>query len=530
MAYYKDIREYLEVLEAKGLLVKISRPINKDTELHPLVRLQYRGLPESERKAFLFENVTDSQARKYDIPVAVGCMAASRDIYAAGMMCPVEEISERWVQAQLHPLAPRLVASGPVQEVVHREDELDKDGAGLEMLPIPISTPGFDIAPYLTSGHWVTKDPETGIRNMGNYRAMVKSRTRLGCWAGRNQGIAGHWRKCKEKGVPMEAAVVLGVKPNISYVAVTRLPEDMDELAVAGALVGEPVELVKCKTVDLEVPANAEIVLEGTIPVDSLESEGPFGEFTGYMGQRTMSMYFNLKCITQRRRPIYQAIISQFPPSESRKLHHISWEAVTYKYLTVDCGIPGILEVALPEESGGWGYCIIKMKKQHVEDSQRVLDAITKLRRFNSKVVVVVDEDINARDAEAINWAISFRMQPNRDIRVVEVAGLNLDPSVVDPSRDKLAGPMFQNKASSLLIDATRKWPYPPVSLPKKEFMDRALEIWRSEGLPELHLNDPWFGYSLGYWSAEEEEQAQLALQGRHYITGERFAREREKV
>ncbi len=280
----------------------------------------------------------------------------------------------------------------------------------------------------------------------------------------------------------------------------------------------------------MEVPASAEIVLEGEIPTDTLEPEGPFGEFTGYVGRRRNTMYFNIKCITHRRDPIYEAIISQFPPSESRKLSHISGEALLLKYLKVDCSIHGIRQIAMYEECAAWGYTVIQMKKEKPEDSKLVLDALENMDSFNGKIAIVVDEDINPKDPDAVNWALSFRMQPHRDLRIIKTRCLHLDPSVMHPAEiEKLEGPKARLEGSSLLIDATKKWLYPPVSLPKKEFMERALEIWKREGLPELKLKEPWHGYGLGYWTEEEEEEAGLALEGKHYLTGEKMASRRRK-
>src|SRR3990172_8223025 len=258
-SYYRDLREYLETLKKNGRLVTIDRLINKDTEMHPLVRLQFRGLPEKDRKAFLFTNVTDSTGKRYNVPVVVGCMASSREIYAHGMNCSVEEIPAKWREALIHPIPPVLVDKGPVQDVILKCSELESAGA-ISFIPVPISTPGFDNAPYLTAAHWITKDPTTGIRNVGTYRGMIKSPTRVGLFPGaKAQGVAIHWRQCKEMGKPLEAAIALGVTPNISYCAVTRLPHPKDEFETAGGIAGSPVELVKCQTVDLEVPAHAEI-------------------------------------------------------------------------------------------------------------------------------------------------------------------------------------------------------------------------------------------------------------------------------
>jgi 4-hydroxy-3-polyprenylbenzoate decarboxylase len=343
MAYYKDLRDFIKALELNNKLIRINREINKDTELMPLVRLQFRGLPENQRKAFLFDKIVDTKGKRYNMPVIVGSHAASTEVYALGMMCEPTEIMERWSQAQLHPIEPRLVESGPVHEKVYEGDELIKWG-GMGQIPVPISTPGFDNAPYLTCANWVTKDPEAGIRNLGNYRAMVKSNTRLGIQCNPGQHLRIHWEKCKKRGIPLQAAIVIGATPNIGYVSGGKVPYGTDEYAVAGGLAGEPVELVKCKTVDIEVPATGEIVIEGELPTDSLEEEGPFGEFTGYMGGKTTTNpYFNITCITCRNNAIYTAWISQFPPSESSKLKQIAQSANWYHLLKNEMNNPGVL-------------------------------------------------------------------------------------------------------------------------------------------------------------------------------------------
>ena len=189
--YYKDVREHLKALEERGKLVRVTKRINKDTELMPLVRWQFRGLEERQRKAFLFKNVIDTKGKRYSMPVTVGSLAASTEIYSIGLKCEPDEIHERWTQAQMHPIEPVQVRSGPVQEVVWKGDDL-LNGHGLDMLPVPISTPGFDNAPYLTSSKWVTKDPDTGIYNIGNYRGQIKAPDRSGgLFMG--QHMSTHW-------------------------------------------------------------------------------------------------------------------------------------------------------------------------------------------------------------------------------------------------------------------------------------------------------------------------------------------------
>jgi len=172
MAYYRDLRNWLDTLESRGYLNRIGTPINKDTEMHPLVRLQFRGLQEDQRKGWLFEKVTDVSGRTYDIPVALAVMAPNRSVYALGMgVNSANEVAGKWTEALSHPIPPQVISSAPCQEVVYEGQALIEAG-GVGMLPVPISTPGYDSAPFLSSGHWVTNDPETGDTNFGTYRAL----------------------------------------------------------------------------------------------------------------------------------------------------------------------------------------------------------------------------------------------------------------------------------------------------------------------------------------------------------------------
>ncbi len=529
MAYYKDLHEYLAALEKAGKLTRIKSAINKDTEMHPLIRLQFLGLPEEKRTAFLFENVVDSTGRKYRMPYLVGCAAASRDIYALGMMCEPDRIADKWLHAQTHPIPPIRAESAPVQEVVCSPEEIKKEG--ILMLPIPISTPGFDNAPYTSASNWITKDPETGIRNVGNYRGQVKAPDRFGCFASLGQGARAHWDKCKAKGIPLQAAMVLGAPPNISYVAISKFAEDVDELAVAGGFAGAPVEVVRCKTVDLEVPAHAEIVVEGIIPTDTLEPEGPFGEMTGFMASREIAPYMNVTSITHRKNPICQGFISQFPPSESSKIRQISWEQVVFKMLTVDSQMNNIMDVVFHECTGSWGLCVIRIRKPAPEQAKRILNAVSE-RFWGGKMIVLVNEDIDPRNLESVLWAMSFRMQPHRDVEMLRTKKiLPLDYSIAPPGEGAGRKEGVEPPESScFMIDATLKWPYPPTSLPSTEIMERALSIWRREELGPLNLKHPIAGYSLGHWTAEDQAEAVMALRGEYLQTGAKAANNRTKT
>ncbi len=499
----------------------MKREINKDTELHPLVRWQFRGLPERDRKAFLFENITDVKGKKYDTPVLVAAHAASREIYALAMMCQPEQISQKWEQAQLKPVPPKLVDDGPVHEEVHLGDRLLEHG-GLEEFPIPISTPGFDNAPFLTAGNWVSNDPDTGVRNVGNYRGMVKGKIRLGCSATSPQHLGMHRQKYRDRGVPMPCAVVIGPTPNIGLVATVKLTYGVDEYSIAGGITGEPVELVKCKTIDIEVPATAEIVIEGLISTDYLEREAPFGEYTGYMGMGRPNFFMDITCITHRKNPIWNAFLSQFPPSESSILRGVGIEATYYKFLKHDCGIHNLMDVVFHQESGAWLFCILRLKNSNQAEVWKALYAAVSVDPRAAKIVTAVDEDIDPRDPDSVIWALCYRMQPDRDMQIIKGKTLALDPSAAPP--DEIRRRHSPPPSQALLINATRKWDYPPISLPKKQFMEEARRIWEELGLPPLSPRSPWYGISLGHWTGEDEEEAELALRGDHYRTGEKLA------
>ncbi len=526
MAPYRDLHAYVAELERQNKLIRIRSKINKDTELMPMVRLQFRGLPEEERKAFLFENVTDSNGRRYEMPVLVGALAASRDIYCIGMQCEASRLLEKWMDAQRRPIPPRLVNEGTVHDVVLRGDDLLVEGNGLDRFPIPISTPGFDCAPYTTMSHWVTKDLETGQRNLGNYRGHLKARNRLGVYIYPTQDIAHHWRTCRQHSKPLQAALILGCPPHISYTAVAKLP-GLDELSVAGALAGEPVELVPCKTVDLEVPAWAEIVVEGEINTDYLEPEAPFGEFAGFIGERLLNPFFEVTCITHRKDAIYGAIISQFPPSESSKIRQMASEPLLYKRLKYDANIQSVTDVAFHESGGSWHYIVIQLSKPNPGEPMQALHKAIAFEQV-AKIFIAVDETVDLRDPDAVNWAMCYYMQPHRDTVTVRFRSGFLDHSG-SPQGETDIFPLPAGN-SSLLIDATRKWPYPPISLPRKDLMEHAMRLWDREGLPPLKLKAPWHGYDLGKWNNELEEEAEMAMKGEYFKTGEKLARQRVKV
>ena len=532
--YFRDLRDFISLLEETGNLHRISARIEKNTELMPLVRWQYQGLPDGQRKAFLFDNVTDPQGRSYDCSVAVGVLGASREIYKMALGLEEKsgpgEVAERWNRALSHPIASRIVKTGPVKEVILKGREVSRPEGGLLRFPVPISNPGFDGGPFLTAPYVVTKDPDTGIPNVGTYRCMIKGPNKTGVSVSPAQHVGIHFHKCKERKVPLQAAIVLGCSPAIGLASVAKVGYDRDEYAVAGAIAGAPIPLVCCETVDLEVPATAEIAIEGEIPTDYLEPEGPFGEFTGYMGGQMMNGVFIVKCITHRKHPILQ-MFTEGVPSESGVMRKIGFESTLYKLLKYDCNIPTVMDVTLHESSGSRKYVVIRMKKTNPAQPWQALQAAVALDPSHGKILVTVDEDIDPEDADSVNWAISFRMQPHRDVKITTHKFAGLDPSAAPPG-SPVTEARFPSPSgcSAIMIDATRKWPYPPVALPAKKYMEAAKQKWEKLGLPPLQPKMPWYGYSLGYWGEEDEENAELAIQGNYEKIAARLQKKAVKL
>jgi len=411
---YPDLRDHLKALEEAGLLLRVDIPINKDTELHPLVRWQFRGgIAAENRKAFLFTDVTDAKGKKYAMPVVVGAMAASPRIYSIGMGCPLEKLTEKWVEALNHPVLPVEVNEAACHEVIVEGDALNAPGRALDALPVPISTPGWDNGPYLTNANFITRDPETGVQNIGNYRGQIKAPRRLGMNTSIELRTGGyiHWEKWKKLGKPMPCAVVVGGPPAVAYTAVQKVPESVDEVSVAGGLVGAPIRVVRCRTVDIMVPAESEIVIEGFVSTDYLEPEAPFGESHGYVNLQEYNGYMDVTCITHRRDAIYSSFISQVSPSESSGIRRPAHTTVFLQHLRDHLGIKGVLKVSLHEPlTNIRKVCIIQMERGvPTTEVWRALYGAASLQRASGKMVIAVNDDIDPDNADALLWAIAFR-------------------------------------------------------------------------------------------------------------------------
>ena len=522
---YPDLQDHLSELDKAGLLLTISEPVNKDTEMHPLVRWQFRGgIEEADRKAFLFTNITDGKGRGYDMPVVVGALAASRDVYRIGMQVPIDDIAAKWDHAIANPVPPRLVNEAPCQEVVIEGDDLVDDGNGLDALPIPISTPGFDSAPTLTATNCITRDPETGVQNMGTYRAALKAPDRLVVRMATRVGGAGgylHWQKYQDRGEKMPCAIVLGCPPYVAYMGPQKLQIGLDELAVAGGLAGQPINIVRAKTVDLLVPAESELVIEGLIDTEYLEPEGPFGESHGHVALEEFNLPMQVTAITHRKKPVLPSYISQVTPSESSVIKRVAYEPLFLSHLRDTLGIKGVNKVALHEPLTALLRLTIVVMERGVPRTEiwRALYGAASFKGDCSKMVVAVNDDIDPNNADAVLWALAYRHNPVDDV-------------ITLPHRGQGHGPKREHEGeedSTLLIDATMKSDMPPLALPARKYMEDAKALWERLGLPSLRPESPWHGYSLGDWTDDWDEAAARAAAGDYLENGRRTLQRRHK-
>ncbi|WP_162536973.1 UbiD family decarboxylase [Granulicella sp. WH15] len=467
---YRDLREYLARLEEKGLLCHVTAEVDKDWELSAVCRNAFRTISQENRPALMFDRI-----KGHDIPLVVGILGGSREIYATALDTDVDHVWEVWERGKT-PIAPRLVESGPCQEVVLRGED-----ANLEILPAPIWTVGEDPGPYHSSPFIVTKDPETGVPNLGTYRVQVKGPRRAGIMINPNRHMNHHIDKNEARGNDTEVAIVFGTDPVIGLTSVSPFPYGVDELSAAGGIRGEAVDVVKCLTVDLLVPATAEIVVEGRIRCGAREAEGPFGEYAGYMGTGGNNPLFEVTCITHRRNPIYQAFLSQMPPSESSCIKSLGREMEVRRHLKNNLGLP-VQDVYVTESSGAAARVIISMKKTNRFQPLKAMLGVWSLEIAVGKMVIVVDEDIDIRDSFWVEWALSFRMQPAEDIHVQrDTNPITLDPS--QPLKDGKPVLPSQQVSSRVGIDATRKHPYPALAVPPKRDLDKVAAQWESYGI-----------------------------------------------
>jgi len=426
------------------------------------------------------------------------------------------------MEAINHPIPPLRVNAGACQEVVIKGDDLKKPGGGLASLPVPVSTPGFDSAPYLTATLCITRDPDSGIPNMGMYRAALKATDRLAVRMAAVTGGAGgyqHWLKYRARKEKMPIAIVLGAAPVVCFTSPQKLPIDLDELAVAGGLAGEPIKTVKAVTIDLDVPADAELVIEGLIDTSMAEPEAPFGESNGYLALEAFNMPMQVTAITRKKNAVFCAILSQVTPSESSLIKRVAYEPLYLSHLRDTLGVKGVKRVLLHEPLTNLRPVIMVQLARGTARTEvwRALHGASTFMAHAGKICIAVSEDIEPSNCDALFWSMGYRCNPIEDVLLVPYhGGQQGDRRSVD---------------SAMLIDATQKRDMPPLALPKKEFMENARKIWEELGLPPVTLRAPWHGYSLGHWNEMWDLFAKRAAESDWEVNGkETLARSRSSI
>jgi 4-hydroxy-3-polyprenylbenzoate decarboxylase len=447
----KDLNAFVEELDKQRELARISEPVSPDLEIAAVtdrVSKSPGGGP-----ALIFERPAG-----FDIPVVINLYGSMKRMCMAlgvksldDLTREIEELTNPKIPAgmletlkmlptlgRLTDLMPKTVGSGPCQEVVQEDGTL----AGIPIL----KTWPEDGGPYITLPMVFTRDPETGIRNVGTYRMQVYDERTTGMHWQRHKGGAQHYRVAERVGRRLPVSVALGADPALPFAATAPMPEGLDELLLAGFLRRERVELVKCVTNDLEVPANAQIVLEGYVDPGERRREGPFGDHTGFYSHPDDYPVFHITCVTRRKHPIYLTTVVGIPPMEDFYLGKAS-ERIFLPLIRKT--VPEIVDMTFPAEGIFHNVVIISIDKRYPGHARKIMNAVWGLGQLMfSKVVIVVDKDVDVQNLSEVAWIVGTHIDPERDIQFTR--------GPVDDLEDASDLPAYGSKMG---IDATRKWP-----------------------------------------------------------------------
>jgi 4-hydroxy-3-polyprenylbenzoate decarboxylase len=476
---YDDLRQFISALEKQGELKRIPFEVDPHLEITEFAdRSVKSGGP-----AFLFEKPKGS-----DVPVLINAFASMKRMEIALEVASVEEVAARISEilamqkpegllgklkmlpklAELGSMFPKSVSSGPCKEVIRR-DKFD-----LNYFPVLRCWPQ-DGGKFITLPMVFSRNPDTGKRNCGCYRLQIYDERTTGMhWQTHKQG-AEHYRRLTNK--RMDIAVAIGADPATMYSAILPLPPDLDEMMIAGFLRGKPVEMVKCETSDLEVPANSEIVLEGYVELGEQRREGPFGDHTGFYSLEDDYPVFHVTCVTHRKNPIYATTIVGPPPMEDFYMG----KAIERIFLPLmRLQLPEIRDISMPAEGIFHNLILVAIRKSYPGHARKVMHAIWGLgQAMFSKCIVVVDEDVDVQNVSEVAWKALNNIDPERDIQFVMGPVDSLDHSSRLP-----------NYGSKMGIDATKKWPaegftrpWPDVIKMSDEVRARVDALWKKAGL-----------------------------------------------
>lgn len=448
---FENLSEYIEAIESMGELKRVSTEVNSELEVAEVMR---RMMYSKNSPAILFENI-----RNFDVPILGNAFGSIKRLRIALDLNDFSEIGNRIVEltklkipsgvlnklkmlpklSEISEYGPKVVDKGPIQEVIElKEPSFDK-------FPI-IKSFSKDAGRFITFGMTVTKHPETGIRNLGVYRIqIINSKQAIMHWQTHKRG-AQHFDISKDSQKPFDAAIVIGSDPGTIFSSIAPVPEGMDKFLFAGISRKKGVKLVKCATVDLEVPTNSEIVFEGTVDPNHLEIEGPFGDHTGYYTPPDKFPVFTLTGIMRKTKPIYLTTVVGKPILEDAYFGKV----IERSFLPlIQMFQPEVVDFSMPPAGWFQGLGIISIKKRYPGQAKKVMMGLWGLGQLSlTKIFVVVDPDIDVHDMDKVIWAITTRTDPKRDIMIID----NVPTDTLDP-----ASPLV-NFGSKMGVDATVKW------------------------------------------------------------------------
>jgi 4-hydroxy-3-polyprenylbenzoate decarboxylase len=479
---YSDLREFISALEKAGELKRIPFEVDPYLEITEFADRSVKG----GGPALLFE-----KPKGTNIPVLINAFASMRRMEIALQVKSVDDVAARITEflemrvpqgllnklkmlpklAEVGSFFPRIVDSGPCKEVIQRDEFSLRDLPVLHCWPL-------DGGPFITLPMVFSKNPLTGKRNCGMYRMQVYDERTTGMhWQTHKQGAEHHRRLLQEGRKRMDVAVAIGCDPATMYSAILPLPPDLDEMMISGFLRGKPVEMVKCETSDIEVPAQAEIVLEGYLELGELRTEGPFGDHTGFYSLEDEYPVFHVTCVTRRRNPIYPTTIVGPPPMEDFYMG----KAIERIFLPLmRMQLPEVRDICMPAEGVFHNLILVSIRKSYPGHARKVMHAIWGLgQAMFSKCIVVVDEEVDVQDIRGTAWKALNNIDPQRDIEFVTGPVDSLDHASRLP-----------NFGSKMGVDATRKWPaegftrpWPKVIRMDESVQQRVDQLWKRAGL-----------------------------------------------
>jgi UbiD family decarboxylase len=439
---FEDLRGFLAHLESQSQLVRVKDEVDVKYEIAAGVR----KTSDIEGPALLFESI-----KGYPGWRVLGGLFATRKLVALGLGVPQEQMLARYLTLEDQRIPPELVSTGPVKEIKWTGSQID-----LSKIPI-VTHAGKDCGPYVTIGVQIGKDIDSGVRNLSIHRMLVLGKDRLSLWAPADHHLGRMILKAEEKGRGLEVATAVGVDPAIVVASQSKVPYGIDEFHVGGGLRGAPVKLIPCETIDVEVPAFAEVVIEGvTVPGERV-ADGPYGEYPGCYSEAKQAPVLKVTAITMRHNPIWQTALTGMPVTENHTLIEYGNAAVVYR--EVKKIVPEVKAINLTPGGTFRHHVVVSIKKRAENEGRNVILGLLSLG-IGLKQVIVVDDDIDPFDPMQVDWALATRMQADKDVIIIpRIACSTLDPSVPEP-----------RVTAGLGIDATApmkdRWRFEKVEIP----------------------------------------------------------------